>query len=206
MRAACKHAREREDFIESSALSANTLCFSLSRCSLFCFTSRSSRESTPDAGQPCTDDNLSCGSQCTNCGKYCYVDPNKDLDTPPDGSDVVKEAAYEKCLWTWGDSNSQPMLWWKYVLARQQLNCGVDPDPIGCQSKAADASGVPSEARNFIQSCMGDLTYLQIATNPIMEQELNWAAEWQPLRSPYMSVSLASLLLLLLLLNSGIVR
>lgn len=146
--------------------------------------------STPDASEPCDDDHLSCGTQCTNCGRYCYVDPNGDLDSPPNGEDVVREAAYQKCLWQWGTSNNQPLLWWKYILARQALVCGTNTDPTGCRASAASQVPVPPDATAFItQSCMGNLDYLGGSTNALLEGELNWAAEWQPLQSPYMFVN-----------------
>lgn len=139
--------------------------------------------------EPCDDDHLSCGTQCTNCGKYCYVDPNGDLNSKPDGEDVVREAAYQKCLWQWGQNNAAPLLWWHYILARQALVCGTNPNPIACQASAASQVPVPPDAAAFISTCMGTLDYLAAGPNALLESELNWAAEWQPLQSPYMFVN-----------------
>ena len=38
-----------------------------------------------------------CGNQCTNDGRYCAVDPEKDLTAGIDGMDVVQENL-RKCV------------------------------------------------------------------------------------------------------------
>ena len=101
----------------------------------------------------------------------------------------MRESAYQKCLWQWGQDNSQPLLWWKYILARQALVCGTNPTPAACRATAASQVPVPLDATTWITTCMGTLDYLTNSQNSLLESELNWAGDWQPLQSPYMFVN-----------------
>ena len=40
-----------------------------------------------------------CGNQCTNQGRYCAVDPERDLDLGISGMDVVQEDLRQLCIW-----------------------------------------------------------------------------------------------------------
>ena len=40
-----------------------------------------------------------CGNQCTNQGRYCAVDPERDLDLGISGLDVVQEDLRQLCIW-----------------------------------------------------------------------------------------------------------
>ena len=40
-----------------------------------------------------------CGNQCINQGRYCAVDPERDLDLGIAGMDVVQEDLRQLCIW-----------------------------------------------------------------------------------------------------------
>lgn len=48
------------------------------------------------------------------------------------------------------------------------------------------AAGVPAAARSFIASCRGNMDPYTDAENDLLEAELHWRSEWQPLTSFYM--------------------
>jgi hypothetical protein len=117
---------------------------------------------------------------------YCRLDPNGDLVTPPDGADAVTESTVQKCLWQWGNQNAQPLLWWRYIAARQKAKCGESTTPSACSDGAMAAAGVPAAARTFITSCRGNTDRFANEENELLEDELQWQSDWQPLTSPYM--------------------
>eukprot|EP00475_Leptophrys_vorax_P008057 TRINITY_DN15163_c0_g1_i1.p1 TRINITY_DN15163_c0_g1~~TRINITY_DN15163_c0_g1_i1.p1 ORF type:complete len:719 (-),score=152.00 TRINITY_DN15163_c0_g1_i1:1435-3354(-) len=56
-----------------------------------------------------------CGSQCTNYGQYCAVDPEHDLDTGISGADIVRENVRQICIWRMVNSTNERSKWWDYV-------------------------------------------------------------------------------------------
>lgn len=48
-----------------------------------------------------------CGSLCTNKGRYCMTDPDLDTKSGVSGADVVRESLRQKCVWiTYGGENA----------------------------------------------------------------------------------------------------
>jgi hypothetical protein len=139
----------------------------------------------------CSEDSLMCGSQCTNCGRYCRLDPNNDLDTRPDGEDQVRESALAKCVFLHGDKTNQPQLWWQYVNERTNtLECvKVQPYDPDCSDRAMKVVGLSDADIASIKACTGNTAYDNDATNPLLESELDWYNDWQPLTSPYLFVN-----------------
>jgi len=64
--------------------------------------------SLPDEGVACTRENLPCGTQCTNCGRYCRLSPNGKQG--PTGADVLTQAVLQKCLYWWAQNEKQSEL------------------------------------------------------------------------------------------------
>jgi hypothetical protein len=56
-----------------------------------------------------------CGKQCTNNGRYCAEDPEKDMGSGRDGEDVVRENLRQICLWRAVKATEQTGIWWDYV-------------------------------------------------------------------------------------------
>ncbi|ETO05633.1 hypothetical protein RFI_31762 [Reticulomyxa filosa] len=55
----------------------------------------------------CNDGSYRCGTQCTNSGRYCAVDPEYDLGTGLNGMDVVQENLRSACVWKLHKSHQQ---------------------------------------------------------------------------------------------------
>jgi len=141
-------------------------------------------------GKVCNDTYLPCGTQCTNCGRYCRLDPNGKINSPPEGRDVVTQSVIQKCLYTWSQENKQPLLWWQYVDARQKLNCAADKDVSGCTNRALSKAHVPQSAINHIMNvCKGDTGMYTDEDNFVLENELQWQYDYLPLTSPYLYVN-----------------
>ena len=47
----------------------------------------------------CDNGKFRCDNQCTNSGRYCAVDPEKDLNVGISGMDVVQEDLRQLCIW-----------------------------------------------------------------------------------------------------------
>lgn len=97
----------------------------------------------------CTDQSLPCGSQCTNNGRYCAVDPEHDYDIGLDGAHVVRENLRQICLFQYLNSTGNTLKWWDYTVQFDTIcgeqnekswtpSCsrtimtqlGIDPEPV----------------------------------------------------------------------------
>jgi len=57
---------------------------------------------------------VNCGTQCTNKGRYCEPDPDRQFGTDLEGMNVVEENLRQAALWrTYADAD--PTRWWEYV-------------------------------------------------------------------------------------------
>jgi len=147
----------------------------------------------PNPGS-CAEADLPCGNQCTNCGRYCRMDPNLDPDVHPNGEDDVTEIAVAKCLYKWATEKKDPNRWWDYVLARIQppLQCANIEDGWEgqeCSKKAMEQIGMTQDQILKVYLCVGSTTIITNEDNPVLEDELKWQGEWQPLTSPYLFVN-----------------
>lgn len=140
----------------------------------------------------CTDALLPCGNQCIACGRYCRIDPNGDFNAKPDGADQVIETLTGKCLYLHGVGKNDPLLWWKYTTARiNTLNCvNTSPWDANCNTKAMQLIGLSDDEIASITKCTGSPSYPgTMDTIDLLEDELDWQYDWQPLMSPYLYVN-----------------
>lgn len=57
-----------------------------------------------------------CFNLCSNNGRYCAMDPDKNLDKGVSGFDVVKESLRRHCIWSnYGEKDGIGEKWWDYV-------------------------------------------------------------------------------------------
>jgi hypothetical protein len=57
-----------------------------------------------------------CYTLCTNNGRYCATDPDKDLDEGISGADIVKESLRRLCIWSkYGAADGIGIKFWDYV-------------------------------------------------------------------------------------------
>jgi hypothetical protein len=57
-----------------------------------------------------------CYTLCTNNGRYCATDPDKDLDEGISGADIVKESLRRLCIWSkYGATDGIGEKFWDYV-------------------------------------------------------------------------------------------
>ena len=57
-----------------------------------------------------------CFNLCSNNGRYCAMDPDKNLDQGVSGFDVVKESLRRHCIWgNYGEDDGIGEPWWDYV-------------------------------------------------------------------------------------------
>jgi len=68
----------------------------------------------------CTADDLPCGNQCTNGGRYCAIDPEGDILTGIDGADIVRENLRQMCILSNVNATDTKLeKWRKYVVMFQ---------------------------------------------------------------------------------------
>uniref|UniRef100_A0A6U4KRF6 Uncharacterized protein n=2 Tax=Phaeomonas parva TaxID=124430 RepID=A0A6U4KRF6_9STRA len=68
-------------------------------------------------------DELFCGDQCSNSGRYCFPDPDGQRDYGLSGADVVRETLRQACIWQlYGSDEAEDedqhgigIAWWDYV-------------------------------------------------------------------------------------------
>mmetsp|Transcript_23721 Transcript_23721/g.94074 ORF Transcript_23721/g.94074 Transcript_23721/m.94074 type:complete len:545 (+) Transcript_23721:65-1699(+) len=109
-----------------------------------------------------------CGSLCTNGGRYCAPDPDRDFDTGLAGKDVVRENLRRTCVWKLYGGVDLPLgeddpqrgvgeTWWDYI-GNFSNQCGsqeqfTNPD---CIDKALSlASASPQLVDSCIRSSGG---------------------------------------------------
>jgi hypothetical protein len=64
----------------------------------------------------CTMPKQPCGSQCTNMGRYCAVDPERDLDQGKTGAMVVEENLRQYCIFQQANATVATLpKWWAYT-------------------------------------------------------------------------------------------
>ena len=113
-----------------------------------------------------------CFNLCSNNGRYCAMDPDKNLDKGVSGFDVVKESLRRHCIWSnYGESDGIGEKWWDYVNEFSK-RCGSMEffNNDDCVRDVYQHSQVDGE---LIERCMensGGLT--KDATNSFLEAEL----------------------------------
>lgn len=164
-----------------------------------------------DDDQQCVDSDLAqwCGLQCMNCGRYCRIDPDGNVNTSPTGADEVFEAALGKFIWYYGNDSTDAIagapvlhppggrennyrLWFDYTVYRAQtLNCIKQvPYSQECSKTAMTSVGIPGADVEIIFSYLtSSISYTSNTTVPILETELNWYEEYLPLQSPWLVIN-----------------
>ncbi|TFJ86979.1 hypothetical protein NSK_001313 [Nannochloropsis salina CCMP1776] len=118
-----------------------------------------------------------CGSLCTNHGRYCMPDPDKDPYHGYSGRDIVIENLRQKCIWNhYGGENTGKeegvgLPWWGYVreFTEKCSRSSRFTDP-NCIKEAMGAAGVDHKK---IEACMEDAGGVdQDRENLILQAEL----------------------------------
>ena len=125
----------------------------------------------------------------SQCGRYCQNDPDLDPSKGASGSDVVMEQARMKCVWKYGNQTNARTLWFKYVNqhAAACVNAANKWDGA-CSTALIQSLGVPD---SFMTSCMGNgaMTYTSDTAIAVLEEDLAWMREFQPLPPPQLFVN-----------------
>jgi PA domain len=113
-----------------------------------------------------------CFNLCSNNGRYCAMDPDKNLEDGVSGFDVVKESLRRHCIWSnYGEIDGIGEKWWDYV-AEFDKRCGSmdyfnNPDCVRDVYKHANVD------EDLIERCMDNSGGLEKdTTNSFLEAEL----------------------------------
>lgn len=113
-----------------------------------------------------------CFNLCSNNGRYCAMDPDKDLNKGISGYDVVKESLRRHCVWSnYGEKDGIGEKWWDYVNEFTK-HCGNsdyfnDVDCVRDAYKKAKVDG------SLIERCMENSGGLdKDGTNSFLEAEI----------------------------------
>jgi len=150
---------------------------------------------------------LACGNQCSNSGRYCAIDPNKDTTSGLSGRDVVQENVRQKCLWNVTQTLQLPQSKWFDYVTGFDSTCGnacsplpkdanVNPDcPNGwsatCSFKVMDQI-LGSHVSSLVQKCVtdsGGYDALTNSTNSILEAEISATNEYGIIMLPTLFVN-----------------
>ncbi|GMI33414.1 hypothetical protein TeGR_g13315, partial [Tetraparma gracilis] len=63
----------------------------------------------------CHNNDLTCGTRCSNHGNYCALDPDGDLEKGVSGADVVVETLRRLCIWQHYGADGIGAKWWAYT-------------------------------------------------------------------------------------------
>lgn len=92
---------------------------------------------------------FACGTQCTNHGRYCAIDPDNDLESGISGVDIVMESLRQMCIWqvvnaTYAQSFGDA--WWTYAELFTS-NCVMQRNPsAACSYTQQVAAGLDTAA------------------------------------------------------------
>ncbi|CAM9430404.1 unnamed protein product [Scytosiphon promiscuus] len=103
-----------------------------------------------------------CGSLCTNHGRYCMTDPDFDTKTGVSGADVVKESLRQKCVWKKYGGQDAPLKdqgigekWWAYV-NEFFSSCSVAGNRFNDENCVATAMAAAGVDKDVVDRCMSD--------------------------------------------------
>lgn len=113
-----------------------------------------------------------CFNLCSNNGRYCAMDPDKNLDEGVSGFDVVKESLRRHCIWAkYGEDDGIGEKWWDYVNEFDK-NCG-SMDYFNNEDCVKDAYKHAKVDGEHIEMCMENSGGLEKdGTNSFLEAEL----------------------------------
>eukprot|EP00937_MAST-01D_sp_MAST-1D-sp2_P001616 g1616.t1 len=127
----------------------------------------------------CTATGYLCGLQCTNNGQYCAPDPEKDLESGMDGSDVVQENVRQMCIHRVLTAASQATgvpqtyRWWDYVVLFDELCSHADRSfNQVCSETQQQAAGVDVAAVRACVSGSGGTDVNSSSVNTLIEAEM----------------------------------
>jgi len=115
----------------------------------------------------------SCGSRCTNQGRYCHYDPDQNLDQGLSGTNIVRENLRQRCMWLHLNKTDQHLKWWDYVAAFK-AHCSDEAWSQKCSLNEMDAVNIIG-GRQAVLDCIqtsggyGD----QDSANTIMDSEID---------------------------------
>ena len=113
-----------------------------------------------------------CFNLCSNNGRYCAMDPDKNLDKGVSGFDVVKESLRRHCIWgNYGEKDGIGEQFWDYV-NEFQTRCG-SMDYFNNEDCVKDVYKHTHIEGGMIERCMENSGGLEKdATNSFLETEL----------------------------------
>merc|ERR1712038_606340 len=122
----------------------------------------------------CVNENGSneCHNLCTNGGRYCAIDPDRDLDTGISGADVVTESLRSICIWElYSKEDGVGTLWWDYNKVFIE-KCDNEEKFMNedCVQDVMNQVGID---KGLVDECMESSGGLEGgSTNMILDQEL----------------------------------
>mmetsp|Transcript_14726 Transcript_14726/g.48293 ORF Transcript_14726/g.48293 Transcript_14726/m.48293 type:complete len:682 (-) Transcript_14726:864-2909(-) len=116
-------------------------------------------------------DSEECRSQCANHGKYCFPDPESDLENGYTGREVVIENLRQLCFFREANATGQPWLWWDYVTKFGE-QCTMEQQTYDeqCATRILNSLGFIGEKLQHIRDCVGDAEDYE---NPLLKLELD---------------------------------
>lgn len=118
-----------------------------------------------------------CFNLCSNNGRYCAMDPDKNLDKGVSGYDVVKESLRRHCIWSnYGEKDGIGEKWWDYVHEFDKRCSAMEYfNNEDCVKDAYKHSHVDAQ---MIERCMENSGSLdKDTTNSFLEGELKAQAD-----------------------------
>jgi hypothetical protein len=117
-----------------------------------------------------------CGKQCTNKGRYCFEDPDGNMERGLDGSDVVKENLRQLCIFNISSAEGREWKWWQYTDRINSLCLGSIASMERCKTESSLVGNVLAElqidAKKVLQCIKDSGGYTDNNPNTVLEQQL----------------------------------
>jgi hypothetical protein len=129
----------------------------------------------------CDAEGEPCKNQCTNKGRYCASDPEKNIDVGFEGRDVVSENLRQLCLFKLLNETSQPLEYWRYMEHFYSDEPGKgcpgekDWETSVCSYRVIDSLNFKSVPSSAVQKCIEDSgNYLPSTDGPnkLLDEEI----------------------------------
>lgn len=124
------------------------------------------------------DGSQPCGNQCTNQGRYCAMDPERDMESGLDGAHVVRENVRQMCVFQVANATGEPAKWWDYVV-KFQVDCTVNKEVSWTEQCARTSMTAVGLVADDVMACVVDAGDVgdDSGVNVMMEAEMELYSE-----------------------------
>lgn len=130
-----------------------------------------------------------CYDQCTNCGRYCQIDPQGGINSGASGASLVRENLRQYCVWYVGNSTGNVDFWWDYVNLNRIMCTGTNFLSSTCAETVMKSINMTTALIQQVNTCMGDTDKDSQNPNPLLDKFINFINIVGPAKTPEVVVN-----------------